>query len=96
MVKEKITEVINDLKDIDLVSPLLDNIKDRHRIALIRRVDDKFSLFHEFYITQLEIDITEEEYYNKLLKITPEDISLFIDRLVLDTIYFLKEGEADE
>ena len=96
LVKEKIVEVVNDLRNEELITPLLDNIKDRFRVGLIRRLDNKGSLFHEFIITNLGVDISEDEYYNKLLKVKPSDITNFIDRLVLDTIYYLKEEESNE
>lgn len=96
IVKEKILEVINDLKDEEMVSPYLDNIKERFRVSLIRRLDNKNSLFKEFVITELGLDISEEEYYKKLLKVKTSDISSFIDRLVLDTVYFLKEEDVHE
>lgn len=96
IVKDNIVEVVNDLRNEKLINPYLDKIKDRFRIGLIRRLDNKGSLFHEFVITELGIDISEEEFYNKLLKVTAKDISKFVDRLVLDTIYFLKEGDSFE
>ena len=96
LVKEKIVEVVNDLKNVELIEPLIDNIKDRFRVGLIKRLDNKGELFHEFLITQLGIDISENEYYEKLLKVKAVDISNFIDRFVLDTTYFLKEEENNE
>ena len=93
--EEKIQEVLNDLKDTELISPLLDNIKERHRIALIRKLDDKTSLFQDAIYKDLKLDITEESYYKKLLKVTPLDVSTFIDRMVLDTIYYLEEGDHE-
>ena len=95
LVREKIQEVLNDLKDTELISPLLDNIKERHRIALIRKLDDKTSLFQDAIYKDLKLDITEESYYKKLLKVTPLDVSTFIDRMVLDTIYYLEEGDHE-
>jgi hypothetical protein len=44
----------------------------------------------------LGIDITLDEYYEIMKNITADDICLFLDRLQLDTVYFLKEGEIDE
>ena len=95
-VKSKMFEVVSDLKDEKLIAPFLDKIKDRYRVGLIRMLDNKNSLFQEFIFTKLNLDITEEEFYNRLLKVTAKDVSLFIDKLVLDTIYFLKEGDSYE
>ena len=36
-----------------------------------------------------------EEYYEKYKNISSEDISNFVNRLVLDTIYFLKEKDHE-
>ena len=95
LVREKIEEVLQDLKDVDMISPLLDNIKERHRVALIRKLDDKTTLFQDAVFKDLKLDITEEDYYKKLLKITPSDVSQFIDRMKLDTVYYLEEGDHE-
>lgn len=88
----KIKEVINELKNEDVVNEVLDNIKDRKRIGLIRLLDDKSSLFQDYITKDFGVDLSSSEFYEKLNKINAHDISLFVDRLVLDTIYFLKEG----
>lgn len=95
IVKEKIHEVINDLKNVELIEPLLDNIKDRKRINLLRKLDDKYLIFNDYIVKSLGIDDTAEEYYELVKKINANDISKFIDRFVLDTIYFLEEGEHE-
>ena len=91
IVREKIVEVINDLKDEKLITPLLNNIKERFRVSLIRNLDFKGCVFKNYIIEDSGIDYTDSLYYEKLKNITAKDISLFIDRLVLDTTYFLKE-----
>lgn len=91
----KIKEVVNDLKDENVINDVLNNIKDRKRISLIRLLDDKSSLFQDHITKDFGIDLSSSEFYEKFNKITAHDISLFIDRLVLDTIYFLKEGEHE-
>ena len=91
IVKEKIQELINDFKNTELIEPLLKNIKDRKRINLLRKLDSKFQIFDDFIIHDLGIDDTAEEYYEKVLNVTTSDISNFVDKLVLDTIYFLEE-----
>ena len=58
-------------------------------------LDDKFALLSDFIVQDLGFDDTIEELYNKSLKVTAEDIAKFIDRLVLDTVYFLKEEEHE-
>lgn len=95
LVREKVKEVVFSLKDEKKVLPLLDNIKNRHRINMIRQLDDKLSLFDEKIIEDLKIETTSKENYQRLIKVTPKKISSFIDRLVLDTDYFLKEGKHE-
>lgn len=95
IVKEKIVELINDFKNIELISPLLDNIKDRKRINLLRKLDSKFQIFDDFIVHDLGIEDTLEEYYEKVLKVTAADIANFVDKLVLDTIYFIEEEDHE-
>lgn len=95
LVREKIKEVILSLKDEKLILPLLENIKNRHRISLIRQLDDKLALFDECIVKDLKIELTSKENYKKLVNVTPKKIANFVDRLVLDTDYFLKEGKHE-
>ena len=91
IVKDEITKAINDLKDENKIKNSLFNIKENCRINLIRLKDNKISLFTEKIANDLKTDISSEEYYEKLCKITAKDIKEFVDRLVLDTTYLLKE-----
>jgi predicted Zn-dependent peptidase len=91
-VKDMLFEVMNDLKNEEITSNLLNNIKERKRINLYRKLDNKYLIFDDFIYNYLGLDITMEEYYKKICLITSSDISNFIDRLKLDTIYYLKEG----
>ena len=95
LVKMKILEVMEDLKKENIITPLLENIKDRKRLNLLRMLDDKYALLSDFVISDLEIEDTIEDTYNKIKTITAKDISKFVDRLVLDTVYFLKEEEYE-
>ncbi len=89
--EEKILEVMNNLKNKEIIAPLLEKIKDRKRINLIKKLDNKNLIFSENIYKALQIKHTSEKRYEKIKSITPEDIIKFIDRLQLDTIYFLKE-----
>ena len=95
LVKEKIPELISDIKNTKLIEPLLDNIKDRKRINLLRKPDDKYAIFGDFVSKELGIDDTEEEYFELVKKVTAKDLSIFVDRFVLDTIYYLEEEENE-
>ena len=93
--KEKINELIRDFKNIVLITPLLENIKDRKRINLLRKLDSKFQILDDFMFDDLGLDDSSEKYYEKVLKVSADDISNFVDKLVLDTIYFLEEEEHE-
>ena len=95
LVKEKAKEALADLKDENLIHEHLENIKERARIGLIKKLDDKVVLFRDGMIQDMGVDLTSEEQYERIKQYTPSDISHFMDRLVLDTEYFLKEGEHE-
>lgn len=95
IVKKKINEALELLSDEDYITPLLQNIKDRHKTNLIRRLDDKTSLFQENIVNDLRLEMSPLEYYEKLSMINPTDITNFMSRIILDTSYFLEEGENE-
>lgn len=95
IVKEKLFELVEEFKNEKLITESLNNIKERKKVNLIRQLDDKFFLFDDFVFNDLGVDITFQEYYEQYCKITAKDISKFVDRLVLDATYFLKEGENE-
>lgn len=94
--EDKIKEVLNSLKDEKKVSPLLEKIKERRRINLIKSLDNKYSIINDNIFKNLKIDYTSEESYNLLKDKTSKDIAEFMDRLSLDTVYFLKESDKNE
>ena len=91
VVKDKILEVLNDLKNDELVSSYLDKLKEKYRLNLERNLDNKYYVFSEKIIDDLKIYDTSIDHYNKFINIKANDILNFLDRLVLDTIYFLEE-----
>ena len=86
---------MDDIKNPDNIREYLDNIKDRRRIALIKSLDDKFTLLNDAVLETLEVDKNMYDDYDDILKITAEDVSDFSKRLVLDTIYFIEEDEHE-
>lgn len=96
IVEEKIKEVLNSLKNQNKITPLLEKIKERRRINLIRSLDNKYSIMNDNIFKTLKIDYTSEESYNLLKEKTAKDVAEFIDRLSLDTTYFLKESDKNE
>ena len=95
LVKEKILESIKELKNISIVKKGFDNIKERERVELLRLLDNKNGILYDFIKDNLNIDYTNYEYYELLTKITYEDIIKFVDRLTLDSIYYLKEKDYE-
>ena len=95
IIYEKILEVIQELKDVNLIEPLLKNIKERERIQLIRVLDHPAHIFEDFIFQNLKIKQSLEEEYQIIMGIHAQDIAQFIDRLHLDTVYFLEEGSHE-
>ena len=93
--KEKIIEVIDSLKNPDIIRDGVSNLIERRRIDVIKKKDNKGLIFEDFIDSTLGISNTLEDYYEKYKNISCEDISEFVNRLVLDTIYFLKEKEHE-
>ena len=94
--EEKIKEVMNSLKDEKTIKPLLEKIKERRRINLIKSLDNKYSVMNDYIFKKLKIDYSAKESYELLKTKTTKDIIEFMDKLLLDTIYFLKEKENNE
>lgn len=95
IVKEKILEAVSELKNKDVIDKGLTNIKEKERVGLLRLLDSKTSLFYDYIKDSLDLDYTSNEYYEMLVKITYQDIIKFVDRLVLDSIYYLKEKDYE-
>ena len=92
---EKVKEVMESLKDEQFIKPYLENIIDRARLGLLKLLDDKNGLLDEVVVKTLGFDILYEEKYELIKNITGKDVTEFINRLVLDTVYFLEEGEHE-
>lgn len=84
-------EVIELLKDEDFIKPLLENIKNKERINMIKDKDKKHTLLIEYFIdTILEFSISPEEYYNKLCDVSAKDIKDVAKRLCLCNEFFVR------
>lgn len=94
-VKAAILEVVKDLENVELIKPLLENIKARNHVNLLRQLDDKYFLMEDFVLKDLGADDSLEEFYQKEEKVTAEEIASFMKRFVLDTVCFLKEEEHE-
>lgn len=93
--KNKIIEIVDSLKNPEVFKDELNNLIERQRLDVIEKKDNKFIIFDDFISSTLNIDDTLEEYYEKYKNISFEYISNFVNRLVLDTIYFLKEKDHE-
>ena len=93
--KNKIIEIVDSLKNPEVFKDELNNLIERQRLDVIEKKDNKFIIFDDYISSILNIDDTLEEYYEKYKNISSEDISNFVNRLVLDTIYFLKEKDHE-
>ena len=61
----------------------------------IKEAQDILAEYKILPIKELGIDITSQEKHELIKKITSEEISEFMNRLVLDTVYFLEEEEHE-
>lgn len=95
LAKNKIIEIVDSLKNPEVFKDELNNLIERQRLDVIEKKDNKFIIFDDYISSTLNIDDTLEEYYEKYKNISSEDISNFVNRLVLDTIYFLKEKDHE-
>ncbi len=91
----KIIEVMDSFKDCTNFEDNLNKLKERKKLNLIRKPDNKWEIFNDYFNSSLDVTWTDEEYYEKFVNITASDISKFVDRLILDTVYFLKEEEHE-
>lgn len=95
LAKNKIIEKVDSLKNPEVFKDELNNLIERQRLDVIEKKDNKYIIFDDYIYSTLNIDDTLEEYYEKYKNISSEDISNFVNRLVLDTIYFLKEKDHE-
>ena len=92
---EKILEVMNDIKQEKELRPLIEKIIRRRKTILIRNLDNKYSILTKAIYKKLNIAYTDKESYDRLTKVTEEDLLECLSRLKLDTIYFLKEMQDE-
>lgn len=96
IVFEKILEIFNDLKDEKYVDELIKKILEFKRISMIKQKDLKYNLFNDYVFSYLKIDFNQDDLYKLFLDIKVIDIKEFLDRFVIDTVYFLKEGDHND
>lgn len=90
-----IKEVMEKLLDSEFLSEKLEKVKMRKRINLERQKDDISCYLEDLEGTFFGVHETFVEEYKIINKITVEEMIAFLNRLQLDTIYYL-EGSKDE
>lgn len=91
---EQIKNVMEKLKEEEFVDKYLSNVKDRKRINLVRRQDIMNFVLDDYMDNYLEDCIPLDKEYETIKNLTSKDIVNFVNRLQLDTIYYL-EGTRD-
>lgn len=90
-----VKKVIKDLKEKEQLSHYLDKLIEDVYYELIRQKDSRTIKLDDFINKKLEFSGTTDELIKKYKNIKIDDLIEFIDRLKLDTIYFLR-GEFNE
>lgn len=93
--QEKIKELIKELKNEELIAKLLKLIVEDYEITILENQDNKDYFMNNMMFTELEIEIDPTEFLDNLKKIKAKDVSKFIDRLSLDTVYYVKEKKHE-
>lgn len=89
---EGIYRVLQQLRDRELVSSLLEKLVLLKEDSLKRIKDRSFYLFDEMVVEVYGYGYTKLQYLDGMRTVTAEDIASLVDRLVFDTVYFV-EGD---
>lgn len=92
---KSIKSVINNLKNKENLNKYLNNLIDDLYYNLIRKQDSRNVKIDDFINKKFEFGYKTNELLEKYRNIKVEELIDFLDRLKLDTIYFLR-GEFDE
>lgn len=90
-----VKSVIKSLKEKEKLSAYLEKLIEDVYYELIRQKDSRSVKINDFINKKLEFSHTTDELIKKYRSINVDDLIEFIDRLKLDTIYFLR-GEFNE
>ena len=88
---QKILEIMEEIKDRDLIENSLNKLISACEVSLIKNLDNKYSIFNDFIDSDLGLNTTLEERYELLKSVKADDVINFINRLSLDTVYFTEE-----
>ena len=88
---QAIGETLGKLHDVDFVQACLDKIIIANTYRLIREKDSKYSVVNEYIDTCMDIELTLEEIYHQYEQLDIQKFIEFLDRFILDTVYFLRD-----
>ena len=92
---KSVKEVIKELKNKEKLNEYLNNLIEDLYYSLIRKKDSRNIVIEDYINEKFEFGYKTDELLKKYKEIKVEDLIAFLDRLKLDTIYFLR-GEFDE
>ncbi len=90
-----VCETLEKLRDADFVKACLDKIILANTYHLIRQKDSKYSVVNEYIDACMDIELSLEEIYAQYKQLDIQKFIEFLDRFILDTVYFLR-GEPCE
>ena len=83
------------LKDKEKLNEYINILIDDMKYELIRKKDSRIKLLNDFISKKFKLNLTSEQLLRKYQQIEIDEIIEFLNRLQLDTIYFLR-GEMNE
>ena len=96
LVFEKILEVMDEIKDEEYITPLIKKVIDGERISLLKRLDLKYGLFDDYVYSYLGLEVNRDELYKMFLDVKASEVIEFLNRFIMDTVYFLEEGDNND
>lgn len=91
-----IKTTLNQLRDSAFVKGCLDKILIANKYNLIRRKDSKYSVLDDYLDKLAEFEETLEEIYEKYKHLEIDKFLEFLDRVILDTVYFLRGDDSEK
>ena len=91
--KDKMLEIINDLKNERKINPLLKILNEDYKVGMIEDKDDNTYLLDIIMDQYFHIGTSSKKAYKKRKRCKAKDISKLVKRLKLDTILYVKENK---
>ncbi len=89
--KEKILEVIEEIKDEKYIQNLLPTIIEDYRLSRLRLLDDRYFKLDDIMDQFLGLSKKYDDVYQEMISIKAKDITNLTSRFVLDTILYVQE-----